>query len=275
MKAGGASDPNRRHPIWTACSALIALLALSDVARAACDLELQGEGRVGAVIDGRTLRLIDGREIRLIGIEPAPASYQDFGASLLRTRLGGAEVTLHGASDAPDRYGRQHAFVFAYGEDTPVQRLLLAQGLALAAGDVAEVDCAAELKSAEAMARAAKLGLWSEPAAIKKAENPAAILAQMGRFIIVEGKVVSARRAGATFYINFSRNWVAGFAVTISRRMMPSFEAAGLKLAELSHKTIRVRGFVSQHGGPRIEAFGPGQIELIDDRGAAAAIKGN
>ena len=34
-----------------------------------CALEPQGEGRVAAVVDGRSLRLEDGREIRLAGIE--------------------------------------------------------------------------------------------------------------------------------------------------------------------------------------------------------------
>ena len=34
-----------------------------------CALEPQGEGRVAAVVDGRSLRLDDGREVRLVGIE--------------------------------------------------------------------------------------------------------------------------------------------------------------------------------------------------------------
>ena len=37
-------------------------------------------------------------------------------------------VTLQGEDDSPDRYGRQPAFVFLEGADTPVQGLLLAQG---------------------------------------------------------------------------------------------------------------------------------------------------
>src|SRR5690349_5820174 len=39
-----------------------------------CAFEAQGEGRVAAIIDGKSFRLADGRELRLAGIEPAGAS---------------------------------------------------------------------------------------------------------------------------------------------------------------------------------------------------------
>ena len=74
----------------------------------------------------------------------------------------------------------------------------------------------------------AKRGIWADPAAIKNAESPGDILAGIGRFTVVEGKVLSVRQAGATTYLNFGRNWTRDFAVTISRRMVPAFEAAGV-----------------------------------------------
>ena len=89
-------------------------------------------------------------------------------------------------------------------------------------------DCAAVLMAAEATARQAKRGIWADPAAIKNAESPGDILAGIGRFTVVEGKVLSVRQAGATTYLNFGRNWTRDFAVTISRRMLPAFEAAGI-----------------------------------------------
>ena len=55
-----------------ACAVSFLVLACAGPASAAdCALEPQGEGRVAAVIDGRSLRLDDGREIRLAGIEQA------------------------------------------------------------------------------------------------------------------------------------------------------------------------------------------------------------
>ena len=119
------------------------------------------------------------------------------------------------------------------------------------------------LTAAEATGRQARKGTWAEPAAIKNAESPGDILAGIGRFTMVEGKVLSVRQAGATTYLNFGPNWTRDFAVTISRRMLPAFEAAGISVKSLENRRIRVRGWVEARGGPRIEVLHPGQIELL------------
>lgn len=242
------------------------MLAAGPAIAAGCWFEPQGEGRVAAVVDARTFRLEDGREVRLAGIEPVAsgnAKEKVAVASALSAILAGREVTLHGEDDTPDRYGRQPAFVFLAGSETPVQAQLLAQGEALVSGTVADKDCAAVLKSAEAAARQAKKGTWTDPAAIKNAESPGGILAGIGRFTVVEGKVLSVRQAGATTYLNFGRSWTRDFAVTISRRMLSAFEASGIVLKSLENRRIRVRGWVEARGGPRIEVLRVGQIELL------------
>ena len=213
---------------------------------AGCSFEPQGEGRVAAVIDARTFRLQDGREVRLAGIEPVVANAKASRTSALASIIAGREVTLRGEDDTPDRYGRQPAFVFLAGSETPVQGLLLAQGEALVSGTVTDKDCAASLIAAEAAARRAKQGIWADPTAIKNAESPGDILAGIGRFTVVEGKVLSVRQAGATTYLNFGRNWTRDFAVTISRRMLPAFEAAGIAL-----KSSKIDGFASAAGSRR------------------------
>ncbi|MEO8320221.1 MAG: thermonuclease family protein [Bradyrhizobium sp.] len=227
-----------------------------------CAFETLGEGRVATVIDARDLRLDDGREIRLAGIEPADADKAK-GTAVLTALIGGRDVTLHGADDTPDRYGRQTAFVFVAGSEAPVQSELLRQGVALFSADVADKACAGTLAAAEATAISAKIGIWSAPTAIKNAESPGDILAGIGRFTVVEGRVLSVRQSGATTYLNFGRNWTQDFAATISRRMMPAFEAAGLSAKSLENRRIRVRGFVSSRGGPRIGMLRVGQIEVL------------
>lgn len=230
---------------------------------AGCSFERQGAGRVAAVIDARTFRLRDGREVRLAGIE-SMAGKKAGDTAALAALIAGREVTLSGDDDSPDRYGRQPAFVFLAGSDTPVQSLLLTQGEAVVSADVAGKDCAATLLAAEAEARRARRGTWADPAAIKNAESPGDILAGIGRFTLVEGKVLSVRRAGATTYLNFGRNWTRDFAVTISRRAVAAFEAAGIQLKLLENRRIRVRGWVEARGGPRIELFRVEQIEMLD-----------
>ena len=245
-------------------SAILVAAAAEPAVAAGCSFEAQGEGRVAAVIDARTFRLEDGREVRLAGIEPM-ATEKGNRTSALTALVAGREVTLRGEDDTPDRYGRQPAFVFLASSETLVQGQLLAQGEALFSGAVTNKDCASVLTAAEADARQAKRGTWADPSAIKNAESPGDILAGIGRFMVVEGRVLSVRQAGATTYLNFGRNWTQGFAATIARRMVPAFEAAVTGVKSLENRRIRVRGFVEARGGPRIELLRVGQVELLGE----------
>ncbi|MFT4120919.1 thermonuclease family protein [Bradyrhizobium sp.] len=240
--------------------ATAALVLASHIAAFAspCQFESQGAGRVAAVVDARTVRLDDDREVRLIGIEPTAATRQ-----ALASRLIGRDVRLRGIDDTPDRYGRQSALVFLGEDEAPIQALLLAQGEAIASAEILDKDCAAALMSSEAGARREKKGNWADPSAIKNAESPDDILAGIGRFMVVEGKVLSVRQAGAMTYLNFGRNWTRGFAVTISKRIWPAFESAGVALKSLENRNIRVRGWVEGNAGPRIDVHRVGQIELL------------
>jgi endonuclease YncB( thermonuclease family) len=251
--------------VWRLLLAAAVIAASPHLAKAdACALEPQGEGRVDALVDARTFRLDDGREIRLVGIEPPPG--QSSSSAPLAALVGGREVRLRGADDGPDRYGRQSVFVLTDNLTTSVQIELLRRGQALFSGLVGERACAADLLAAEAAARNSHQGLWTGETVIKNTERPGDILAMVGQFAIVEGKVLSARQSGTTFYINFGRRWTEGFAATISKRMIAPLEAAGLAPKSLENRRVRVRGWVEQRGGPRIDIFQPGQIELIGDK---------
>jgi len=245
-----------------ALACALAAIASSPARTAPCSFEPQGEGRVAAVMDARSFRLTDGREIRLAGVEPVASDLANRTAALSAI-VAGQDVALHGEDDTPDRYGRQPAFVFLDGSGNSVQAMLLAQGEALASADIADKDCAAALIAAETLGRDAKRGTWAGSAVIKNAESPGDILAGNGRFMLVEGRVLSVRQAGATTYLNFGRNWTRDFAVTISRRVLPSLEAAGIAPKSLENRRIRVRGFIETRTGPRIDLVRAGQIELL------------
>ncbi|MDN5000652.1 thermonuclease family protein [Bradyrhizobium sp. GCM10027634] len=223
-----------------------------------CQFEAQGDGRFAAVVDARSVRLDDGREVRLTGIEATATTKQ-----ALTTLLTGREITLRGTDDTPDRYGRQGALVFIGDSDTSVQAILLAQGDALVSAEIADRDCATALMASEAEARRQKKGSWADPSAIKNAESPDDILAGIGRFMVVEGKVLSVRQAGAMTYLNFGRSWTRGFAATISKRNLPAFESAGMTVKSLENKRVRVRGWVEGTMGPRIDVRLVGQVELL------------
>ncbi len=252
----GVSGGARRCGEWvvvvSTCSLMLVAAGAGPADAAGCAFEPQGEGRVVEIIDAR----------RLAGIESV-VTEKARRTSALSAILAGRDVTLRGEDDTPDRYGRQPAFVFLASSETLVQGQLLAQGEALFSGAVTNKDCALVLTAAEAEARQAKHGTWANPTAIKNAESPGDILAGIGRFTVVEGRVLSVRQAGATTYLNFGRNWTRGFAATISRRMIPAFEAAVTGVKSLENRRIRVRGFVEARGGPRIELLRVGQLELL------------
>jgi Staphylococcal nuclease homologue len=150
------------------------------------------------------------------------------------------------------------------GLERSVQHDMLQRGLARVAARVGEAACAAPLLAAEREARNAGRGMWGDPRyAARRADEPAAVLAERGRFALVEGRVLSVRESGGTVYLNFGRRWTEDFTVTIAKRNERIFATAGLEPKRLERLRIRVRGFVEQRGGPWIEATRPEQIEVI------------
>lgn len=244
--------------VWLAWSAPLT------AREAPCAGERIGEGRVASIIDARTFRMQDGREVRLAGVEDTtsglPRTPQQSAA--LESLTAERDIVLRGSPE-PDRYGRLVAYAFLPGRDDMVQARMIENGHLLVTAAIDDADCAQFLHSREARARQARRGIWAEPAALKNTEMPGDILAVVGQFVVAEGRVHSVREAGATLYVNFGRRWTQDFAVTISRRNMAAFEAAGVPLKSLERRRIRVRGWVEQRGGPRIHASWAGQIEVM------------
>jgi hypothetical protein len=64
--------------------------------------------------------------------------------------------------------------------------------------------------------------------------------------------------------MNFGRRWSEALTVTIAKRNERIFAAAGVDPKRLEHLRVRVRGFIEERSGPRIEAISPEQIELAE-----------
>jgi endonuclease YncB( thermonuclease family) len=231
-------------------------------------------GTVSRVIDGSSFALDDGREVRLAAAEaPALATAAPDGAearTTLDALIGGDTVVLRKAEFAADRYGRLFAYVYAVrdGEEIFAQGELIASGFARVGDRVGSRACAAYLLGLENAARRENLGLWgSSYYHVLDAGNPADVLAQRGRFALVEGRVVSVREGGATIYVNFGQRWSESFAVTVLKRNERTFAAAGLDLKGLTGRRVRVRGWIEARGAagsPGIAAEHPEQIEMAD-----------
>jgi len=236
-----------------------------------CKLTTAVTAKVATVSDARTLTLDDGRELRLAAIEVAPPN-EPAGAAAkaaLEALVDGQPVTLRGTGTAAetDRYGRLFGHLYVTGDNSErwAEAELVARGNARVSARVGERACAMALLARERAARAANLGLWADPYyVIRPADDAAAVAAERGRFVIVEGKVLSVRESGATIYVNFGRLWSQDFTVTIAKRNESAFARAGLEPRRLQGRRVRVRGFVEQRGGPWVEATRPEQIEMAE-----------
>jgi len=98
--------------------------------------------------------------------------------------------------------------------------------------------------------------------AAREADDPAAVLAALGRFAIVEGRVVSVRESDGTIYVNFA------FGTTPCSAKERRFDMVTVKNSlhrrPLAGRPVRIRGVIEERGGPRIEVVAPGQIEIAD-----------
>jgi endonuclease YncB( thermonuclease family) len=239
---------------------------------------------VVGVPDGRSLALDDGREVRLAGIEvppaPNPGDAGDAGhraaaaaKAALESLVLGQTVELRQRQPVTDRYGRVLAFVsipdvsIPEGAEPSLAHAMIGLGFARVGAGLEEPACTAELLSRERVARTRRLGLWGEAEyAIMSADNGAELLGQEGRFAVVEGKVASVRESGGVIYMNFGRRWSQALTVTILKRQERSFAAAGLQPDRLANLRLRVRGYIEERSGPRIEATRPEQIEIAESK---------
>jgi endonuclease YncB( thermonuclease family) len=268
---------HRHHLIFAVLAVSIASVEARTQSQApsSCELEPLGTGKVRRIIDGRTIQLEIGQQVRLAAIEvPSLPLPRETGPQVqaalaakaaLQALVAGRVVTLKKLGPDADRYGRVVAHVFLEGKERSVQHHLLAEGHARVAADVGSLACAKELLATESKARAAGLGLWSDPYyAVRRAEDVTRLLAERGRFAVVEGKVLSVRESRGTIFVNFGRRWSEDFTVTILKRHERIFSGAGLELKKLSGRQIRVRGVIEQRRGPWIEVTRPEQIQVVE-----------
>ncbi|MBI3433992.1 MAG: thermonuclease family protein [Proteobacteria bacterium] len=214
--------------------------------------------------------LAGNRIVRLAGLEipgRRPDRADDVAAkSALVALVGEKGVLLKHMTPTADRHGQMPALAFLVinGSEHSLQEALLAAGHARVGPGFGTVACAAHFLAVEQRARLAKLGLWADPYyEIRKADDPASVLKERGRFALVEGKVISVRSSAATIYLNFGRRWSTDFTVTVSKRSESIFAADGMAPKNLVDRWVRVRGIVEERGGPWIEAIKPEQIETI------------
>ena len=244
---------------------------------ASCPPDPVDHGEVVAVIDADLIALGDGRIIRLAGLHVAKpdrpgavAAETDLNAAArayVREAVEGRTVGIAATMDEPDRYGRVVTHVMPDHTEAVrwLQGGLVAAGLARVDSQVDKWGCGALLLEREETARQRGLGLWATRlGTIFRADRPDELTGEIGRFAIVEGKVVSVGERPRRTYLNFGTYWNEDFTAYVDRRHRAGFERSGLALGALAGQHVRVRGFVIDDRGPAIRMTGPGQLERVD-----------
>lgn len=225
-----------------------------------------------ANIDERLeITLKDGRTLRPAGLEPPrPTPDQpDFeitARDALRAEAG-SEIAFLPLAEKPDRWGRVPAFVFfAKPGAAPVSagQFLLAGGFARFMPEPAAHPCRTLFLAAEAVARAAKLGLWRDPFyAVLSPTDRDAFAERAATNVIIEGRLSGVDESRLRTYLEFAPRRAGAFEVTILQRNVKKFAQAGLEFHALIGRTLRVRGLLDLRFGPQIEVSDPDEIELI------------
>jgi micrococcal nuclease len=88
--------------------------------------------------------------------------------------------------------------------------------------------------------------------------------ASLVTFGILVGMVIGCV-GGGRLYLNFTSDWRSDFTISVERKAVGAFAAAGMDLKTLAGARPRVRGFLAWRNSPMIEASHPEQIELLPE----------
>ena len=86
----------------------------------------------------------------------------------------------------------------------------------------------------EAEARAKRFGVWASPAyRIESADDIERLGALTQSYQLVEGTVLSVGQGAGRVYLNFARDWEGNFTISVERKDLAVFAAAGIHLEAL------------------------------------------
>jgi hypothetical protein len=264
---------------------LVGMAASATIARAADDACATAEGAEPVRLAGLDRHgdplLADGRSVRLAGLAPrqTDAERERFAAQLARWHGQAFRLAPLGGAD---RWGRLPARLLAADEapdalagQPDLSAALLAEGAALRLPEPGLAACNELWRKAEP--RPAMAGKAGRPAPaatqgnfaavappVVDGHDAAAMKAQAGRIVVVEGRIAGVGERAQRTYLNFERRRGAGGSIVLSRALWRDLQRSGWTASALTGKRVRVSGVVEGRDGLLIEAQTRGALELID-----------
>jgi len=207
--------------------------------------------------------LSDGRTLRLVGLAPR----QD-GEEVIRFRAGlepfrdrPLDLVILGE---PDRWGRWPSKLFIPvdrpgGERQELALILQRNGAALPLPEPLASPCPA----APVQATLSSTPSPSRPVAID-GHDLAAVKAQEGRYVMLEGRIASVGERSQRTYLNFSRRPGEAASIVVSRALWRELKGAGWTTGSLGGKRVRAYGVLFGRDGLLLETTSRAALELID-----------
>ena len=176
---------------------------------------------------GDVLELEGGRAVRLAGIEaPAPGwPWGEAARATLERLAAGRRVDLLYAGRADDGEGRALAQV-RVADGAWLEGALLEAGVARVRPRAGEAALAHEMLAREARARAARRGLWADPA--YRVRLPDEFGWDDAGLQLVEGRVRRVTSRGAVTYLDFADDYRGVVSAEIPAGGLRDWRAAGL-----------------------------------------------
>ncbi|MDR3375311.1 MAG: thermonuclease family protein [Ancalomicrobiaceae bacterium] len=241
------------------------------------------------IISGDTLGLRDGRIVRLAGIsvprlhvepaagdEPEPTDFAAIARTSLAGLVAGRTLTLRPIAASPDRHGRIRARLTRAGDGLWIEAELVARGLARVEPGTDDYVCARHLEAIEADARAAQRGVWGDRRFRVLSATDPDLGRWIGRYVLIEGKVVSTGQSGSRHYLNFGTDFRRDFAIELNdkvnaegrrdRKHPGRFATEGFMVDDIVGRTLRVRGVLAFGGGGLIRPSVPEEIEWLSTK---------
>lgn len=221
--------------------------------------------------------LADGRRLRLVGIAPRQddAEAARFAAGIGRWRERELHLVLLGE---PDRWGRLPARLYdAVEVSGPAPRelaaTLLSEGAALPLPEARPARCGGgAARTARASASRSKapspptagISVAAVGDAAIDGHDIAALKAQEGRLVLLEGRIASVGERAQRTYLNFSRRRGEAASIVLSKTLWREMQAGGWTASGVSGKRLRARGVLSGRDGLLLDVTSKLALELID-----------
>lgn len=219
--------------------------------------------------------LADGRRLRLVGLAPRQDDVEAarFAAEISRWRERDLALVLLGDVD---RWGRLPARLYVPAADGSTPRdlaaTLLGAGAASPLPEARPARCDGGGRSARMRAQPAKAPPQAAPAASVLAAGEtaidghdiAALKAQEGRLVLLEGRIASVGERAQRTYLNFSRRRGEAASIVLSKGLWREMQDAGWTASGVSGKRLRARGVLSGRDGLLLDVTSKLALELVD-----------